>query len=62
MSTAWTLQTGGAGAPPATRPKMRRCTVKGCRRGWLTIRTRVHGSSGRAEDVKVRCAVCRRAD
>jgi hypothetical protein len=61
LSRAWTLQTGGAGPPTSTRPKRRRCSVKGCRGGWLTIRTRVHSTTGTAQEVKVRCAVCRRA-
>lgn len=58
LTTAWTLQTGGAG--PTTRNKSR-CKVKGCRAGWLTIKTRVHSSTGRAQEKKVRCAVCNRA-
>lgn len=61
LSTAWNVQTGGAGAPPASRPRSR-CTVKGCRKGWLTIKTRVHSGTGKAKDVRVRCAVCRRAE
>lgn len=61
LSTAWAVQTGGAGAPPASRPRSR-CTVKGCRKGWLTIKTRVHSGTGKTKDVRVRCAVCRRAE
>ncbi|MGC2997430.1 hypothetical protein ACPF8X_03235 [Streptomyces sp. G35A] len=61
LATAWTLQTGGAGAPPAQRPRSR-CTVKGCRQGWLTIKTRVHSSTGKAQQMRVRCAVCRRSN
>jgi hypothetical protein len=60
ISTAWTLQTGGAGAAPARRPQSR-CKVKGCRSGWLTIQTRIHSSTGRAEVKRVRCVVCCRA-
>jgi len=61
ISTAWEMRTGGAGA--AGKPKSRgRCTVKGCRRGWLDIKTRVHSSTGKVQEAKVRCAVCRRAD
>lgn len=61
ISTAWEMQTGGAGA--AGKPKTRsRCPVKGCRRGWLVIKTRVHSSTGKVQEAKVRCAVCRRAD
>lgn len=59
LTTAWTLQTGGAG--PATRRSPRRCTVKGCRGGWLTIKTRLHSDTGKAQQKKVRCAVCLRA-
>lgn len=62
LTTAWTLQTGGAGPTLSTRRSGRRCTVKGCRGGWLTIRTRVHSTGGKAQNVKVRCAVCRRAN
>jgi hypothetical protein len=58
LTAAWDLQTGGAG--PARQPA-RRCRVKGCRGGWLTISTRVHGSSGRTEQVKTPCAACHRA-
>jgi len=61
LSTAWQVQTGGAGAPPASRPRSR-CTVKGCRKGWLTIKTRVHSGTGKTKDVRVQCAVCRRAE
>lgn len=60
LTTAWDVQTGGAGAAPATRPRSR-CTVKGCRKGWLTIKTRVHSGTGKAQEKKLRCAVCRRA-
>ncbi|MFD4377687.1 hypothetical protein ACFWPY_39845 [Streptomyces sp. NPDC058527] len=57
LTTAWQLQTGGAG--PTTRTP-RRCTVKGCRQGWLTIQTRLSGN-GKTEQRRVPCAVCRRA-
>ncbi|MGW4825470.1 hypothetical protein ACWEP4_43005 [Streptomyces sp. NPDC004227] len=60
LTAAWTLQTGGAGPATSTK-KRRRCTVKGCRSGWLTIRTRIHSTTGKAEETKVECAVCRRA-
>lgn len=60
LSAAWQMQTGGAGGAPATRPRSR-CTVKGCRRGWLTIRTRIHSGTGKAQEKRVPCAVCRRA-
>ena len=61
LSAAWTLQTGGAGVPAVGRRKLRRCKVKGCRGGMLTIRTRVHSTTGRTQTVKVACAVCGRA-
>ncbi|MGV9227614.1 hypothetical protein ACWDPF_33660, partial [Streptomyces albogriseolus] len=60
IGAAWDLQTGGAGLPQ--RGRGRRCTVKGCRRGWLTIRTRVHSGTGKKASVRVRCAICTRAD
>lgn len=58
LSAAWDWQTGGAG--PA-RPAKRRCRVKGCRGGWVTMRSRIHSTTGRAQDIKVPCAVCGRA-
>lgn len=61
LTAAWTMQTGGASPATSTRPKRRRCTVKGCRGGMLTIRTRIHSTSGKAQEIKVPCAVCRRA-
>lgn len=61
LSAAWEVQTGGAGAAPASRPRSR-CTVKGCRKGWLTIKTRVHSGTGKAKEVRVQCAVCRRGE
>lgn len=60
LSAAWQMQTGGAGLPGPTA--VRRCPVKGCRRGWLTIRTRVHTGSGKKGSVRVKCAVCTRTD
>lgn len=57
LAAAWDLQTGGADGSP----KRRRCTVNGCRSGWLTITTRVHADTGAAEEQRVPCAVCRRA-
>lgn len=61
LSAAWTVQTGGAGAAPPKKTGSR-CKVKGCKKGWLTITTRVHSSTGKARDMRVRCAVCRRAE
>lgn len=61
LTAAWTMQTGGAGPTTSTRRKGRRCIVKGCRGGTLTIRTRVHSTTGKAQKVKVPCAVCHRA-
>lgn len=58
LTAAWELQTGGAGP---VRPPRRRCRVKGCRGGWVTMRSRIHGSSGRPQDIKVPCAACQRA-
>jgi hypothetical protein len=60
LSAAWQMQTGGAGLPGPTA--VRGCPVKGCRRGWLTIRTRVHTGSGKKGSVRVKCAVCTRSD
>jgi hypothetical protein len=58
LAAAWQAQTGGAG--PAKQPS-RRCRTKGCRGGWVTITSRIHGSSGKAEQVKTPCATCHRA-
>jgi hypothetical protein len=60
LTAAWNLQTGGAG--PTTKRRGRRCTVKGCRKGWLTIKTRMHSTNGRTQQRKIRCAMCARAD
>lgn len=60
LTTAWTLQTGGAG--PTTRRRARRCTVKGCRRGMVTIRTRFHSTTGKTQKVQVPCGVCHRSE
>ncbi|MGW1799013.1 hypothetical protein ACWCQN_24350 [Streptomyces sp. NPDC001984] len=59
VTAAWTMQTGGAG-PTSSRPKRRRCTVKGCWGGMVTISTRVHSTTGKAQKVKVPCGVCHR--
>ncbi|MEV0693025.1 hypothetical protein [Streptomyces sp. NPDC050388] len=61
LTTAWTLQTGGAGPTASPRPKRRRCTVKGCRAGMVTISTRVHAATGKTSEVKIRCGVCHRS-
>jgi len=61
LTTAWTLQTGGAGPTASPRPKHRRCTVKGCRAGMVTISTRVHAATGKTSEVKIRCGVCHRS-
>jgi hypothetical protein len=58
LSTTWQAQTGGAG--PVRRPA-RRCRVKGCRGGWITVTSRVHSTTGQATEVRVPCAVCHRA-
>jgi hypothetical protein len=58
LAAAWDLQTGGAG--PARTPR-RRCRTKGCKGGWVTIRTRIHADTGKAEKVQVPCGVCHRA-
>lgn len=60
LSTAWQLQTGGAGASGPGRPKAKRCRVKGCRKGVVTITTRVHSNTGKPQRQQVRCAVCDR--
>ncbi len=62
LSTAWTLQTGGAGPTASVRPKRARCTVKGCRAGMVTISTRVHATTGKTREIKVRCGVCHRSN
>ncbi|MEV7595507.1 hypothetical protein AB0O42_35110 [Streptomyces sp. NPDC089922] len=61
ISTAWTLQTGGAGPTTLAKPKRQRCTVKGCRSGMVTISTRVHATTGKTSEVKIRCGVCHRS-
>jgi hypothetical protein len=58
LSAAWEAQTGGAG--PVRQPS-RRCRVRGCRSGWITVTSRVHSGTGRAEEVRVPCAACHRA-
>lgn len=58
LAAAWDLQTGGAG--PKSMPR-RRCRTKGCKGGWLTIKTRIHADTGKAEKVQVPCGVCHRA-
>lgn len=60
LNAAWEMQTGGTSAAPTSRPRSR-CKVKGCRKGWLTIKTRVHSSTGKTQERRVPCAVCRRA-
>ncbi|MYW68546.1 hypothetical protein GTY65_31375 [Streptomyces sp. SID8379] len=59
LSTAWTLQTGGAG--PTSKPKRTRCTVKGCRGGMVTLSTRLHSPTGKTREMKIPCGVCHRA-
>ena len=61
LTTAWTLQTRGAGPTASTRPKRRRCTVKGCRGGMVTISTRIHSSTGTTREIKIPCGVCHRS-
>ncbi|MET9366083.1 hypothetical protein ABZX93_35005 [Streptomyces sp. NPDC006632] len=61
ISTAWTLQTGGAGPTTTPKPKRRRCTVKGCRSGMVIISTRIHASTGKTSEVKIPCGVCHRS-
>jgi hypothetical protein len=55
LGVLWQARTGGAG--PVFRPA-RRCKVRGCRAGLVTIHTRVHGDG---EQLQVPCAVCHRA-
>ncbi|MEU1674833.1 hypothetical protein ABZ752_22800 [Streptomyces roseifaciens] len=59
LAAAWKIRTGDAG--PAPKPRARRCTVAGCRRGMVTLTTRVHSPTGRTRKIKVPCAVCQRA-
>ncbi|MET8566101.1 hypothetical protein ABZV75_38145 [Streptomyces flaveolus] len=62
LTTAWTLQTGGAGPTTSSKPKRRRCTVKGCRGGMVTISTRIHSATGKTREVKIPCGVCHRSN
>ncbi|GGZ19689.1 hypothetical protein [Streptomyces nitrosporeus] len=61
LSTAWTLQTGGAGPTTVTKPKPQRCTVKGCRGGMVTLSSKLHSPTGKTREVKIPCAVCGRS-
>ncbi|WP_331719550.1 hypothetical protein OG596_39270 (plasmid) [Streptomyces sp. NBC_01102] len=61
LTTAWTLQTGGAGPTTATKPKRQRCTVKGCRGGMVTLSTKVHATTGKTTEIKIPCGVCHRS-
>lgn len=61
LTTAWMLQTGGAGPTTSSKPKRRRCTVTGCRGGMVTISTRVHSATGKTSEVKIPCGVCHRS-
>ncbi|MFD7262980.1 hypothetical protein [Streptomyces sp. NPDC059874] len=58
LTTAWQLQTQGAG--PAKMPKAKRCTVKGCRGGMVTLATRLHSPTGKSAEVKIPCGTCHR--
>lgn len=59
LGAAWQIQTGGAG--PTQKPRTRRCPVKGCRKGTVTLTTRVHGTKpGRATKERVPCGFCHR--
>jgi hypothetical protein len=59
LTAAWEIRTGGAG--PTRKPRAPRCTVAGCRKGTVTLTTRVHSPTGRTRKVKVPCAVCQRS-
>ncbi|MFJ3184405.1 hypothetical protein ACIPJN_39250 [Streptomyces sp. NPDC086796] len=61
LTTAWTLQTGGAGPTTAAKPKRQRCTVKGCRGGMVTLSTKLHSTTGKTREVKIPCAACHRS-
>ncbi|MCX4682641.1 hypothetical protein OG413_46710 [Streptomyces sp. NBC_01433] len=61
LTTAWTLQTGGAGPTASPKPKTKRCTVKGCRSGMVTLSTKVHSATGKTREVKIPCGVCHRS-
>ncbi|MET7649022.1 hypothetical protein ABZS83_36465 [Streptomyces sp. NPDC005426] len=61
LTTAWTLQTGGAGPTTTAKPKSQRCTVKGCRGGMVTLSTKVHSNTGKTSEVKIPCGVCHRS-
>lgn len=56
LGALWQARTGGAGPVPRTA---RRCKVRGCRAGLITIHTRIHGDGG--DTLQVPCAVCHRA-
>lgn len=58
LTAAWDLQTGGASPQPKPR---QRCGTKGCRGGWVTITSRIHGDSGKTEKIQQPCAICHRA-
>ncbi|WP_331764329.1 hypothetical protein [Streptomyces sp. NBC_01506] len=60
LTTAWTLQTGGAGPATVAKPKRSRCTVKGCRGGMVTLSTKLHSPTGKSREVKIPCGVCHR--
>lgn len=59
LGAAWQMQTGGAG--PQKKPRGHRCPVKGCRRGTVTVTTRIHGAKpGATRKEQVPCSVCQR--
>lgn len=59
LGAAWRQQSQGATTP--ARPR-KRCSVKGCRTGWVTITTRLHSTTGKKQKRRVPCGVCHRAE
>lgn len=59
LGAAWQMQTQGAG--PQEKPRARRCPVKGCRKGTVTLTTRIHGAkAGSTSKTRVPCGFCHR--
>jgi hypothetical protein len=59
LGAAWQQQSQGATAPA---PRRKRCKVKGCRAGYVTITTRLHSTTGRKQKRRIPCGVCHRAE
>jgi hypothetical protein len=59
LGAAWQQQSQGATAPA---PRRKRCRVKGCRAGYVTITTRLHSTTGKKQKRRIPCGVCHRAE